>query len=71
MFRVAPKSMKWGKDLARSRLARKKTVPGSGVGTVGQRISGDTTFDGNRWNDLHYMRSYKKAARQRAARGKA
>ena len=40
-------------------------------GTTDDRtdFAGDSDFDGNRWNDLHYTRAVKEAARAAASRG--
>ena len=36
-----------------------------------QDFAGGKEFDGNRWNDLHYTRAAKLAARERAKGGKS
>jgi hypothetical protein len=41
-----------------------------GARVLGAPPSGDS-FDGNRWNDLHYSRAAKEAARARQAGGKS
>jgi hypothetical protein len=68
IFRVAPK-IKWGKDRGREPTRVKEDYPWfwSWDGTT-EDFAGGTSFDGNRWNDLHYTRAFKAAARKRASR---
>jgi hypothetical protein len=57
---------------ARSRPATKTDYPVVlGVGREHADFLGGAEFDGNRWNDLHYSRAVKLAARERAKGGKS
>jgi hypothetical protein len=71
IFRAAPKSMKWAKDRGKEPVRAKEDYPWfwSWDGQT-EDFPGGTAFDRNRWNDLHYTRAYKQAARQRAAERK-
>ena len=72
-------NIKWGKDRGKEpeELRRREDFPWfwgcPGVGSAAERTdfqtAPDAEFDGNRWNDLHYTRGIKRAARERAERG--
>jgi hypothetical protein len=72
IFRVAPKSMKWGKDRGKEPVRAKEEYPWfwNWDGHTENFMGVGSKPDGNRWNDLHYTREHKEAARLRA-RGKA
>lgn len=63
----------WGKDRGKEpeSLRPRDDFPWfwsyPGEGSVEERtdFAGGETFDGNRWNDLHYTRAFKEAARKR------
>ena len=75
-------NVKWGKDKGKEPERRKDTdepirrrkefpwfwsCPGAGNEAKRTDFPGGPNFDGNRWNDLHYTRAFKKAARAEAA----
>jgi hypothetical protein len=67
IFRVQPK-FKWGKDRGKEPTRPKEDYPWFwGWDETTEDFAGGKTFDGNRWNDLHYTRAIKEAARERAA----
>jgi hypothetical protein len=67
ILRVTPK-IKWDKDRGKEPERSKRNFPWH-WGCDGQAVNfaGSQEFDGNRWNDLHYTRAFKEAARKRAA----
>lgn len=75
-------NVKWGKDKGKEPERRKDTgetirsrkdfpwfwsCPGTGSEAERTDFRGGSNFDGNRWNDLHYTRAVKEAARAEAA----
>ena len=78
ILRWQPK-IKWTKDRGKepTDLRAKLEFPWfwscPGDGTIEERtdFSGGLKFDGNRWNDLHYMNACKNAARERKKAGGA
>ena len=75
-------NVKWGKDKGKEPERRKDTgetirsrkdfpwfwsCPGTGSEAERTDFRGNSDFDGNRWNDLHYTRAVKEAARAEAA----
>ena len=75
-------NVKWGKDRGKEPEYHKKTdehirprddfpwfwgFPGGGTEQERTDFYGGLKFDGNRWNDLHYTRAAKEAARTAAA----
>ena len=75
-------NVKWGKDKGKEPERRKDTgetirsrkdfpwfwrCPGTGSEAERTDFRGGSDFDGNRWNDLHYTRAVKEAARAEAA----
>lgn len=75
-------NVKWGKDKGKEPERRKDTgetirsrkdfpwfwgCPGAGSEAERTDFRGNSDFDGNRWNDLHYTRAVKEAARAEAA----
>jgi hypothetical protein len=68
ILRVAPK-IKWEKDRGKEPTREKADYPWFwGWDESTQDFAGGKEFDGNRWNDLHYTRAAKLAARERAKR---
>ena len=69
ILRVTPK-IKWEKDRGKEPSRAKQEFPWF-WGVDGQAIDfpGGSEFDGNRWNDLHYSRAIKLAARERTKLG--
>jgi hypothetical protein len=66
ILRVAPK-IKWDKDRGKEPTREKAEFPWFwGWDGSAQDFMGGKEFDGNRWNDLHYTRAAKLAARERA-----
>jgi hypothetical protein len=66
IFRVAPK-ITWNKDRGKEPVRPKEDYPwfwGWDEEAAPQDFAGGSTFDGNRWNDLHYTRPAKEKARQ-------
>jgi Eco57I restriction-modification methylase len=65
ILRITPK-IKWDKDRGKEPVRDKEDFPWfwSWDGETGD-FTGGKTFDGNRWNDLHYSRAFKQAARER------
>ena len=71
ILRVAPK-VKWDKDRGKEPTREKADFPWFwGWDESTQDFAGGKEFDGNRWNDLHYTRAAKLAARERAKGGKS
>ncbi|WP_437648698.1 Eco57I restriction-modification methylase domain-containing protein [Sorangium sp. So ce362] len=69
ILRVAPK-IKWDKDRGKEPTREKADFPWFwGWDESTQDFAGGREFDGNRWNDLHYSRAAKLAARERAKGG--
>lgn len=67
IFRTAPK-IKWDKDRGKEPARDKIDFPWFwGWDEASADFAGGATFDGNRWNDLHYSRAVKQAARDRHA----
>ena len=67
IFRVQPK-FKWTKDRGKEPSRPKEDFPWFWTwDETTDDFAGGKTFDGNRWNDLHYTRASKEAARERAA----
>lgn len=70
IFRVPPK-MKWGKDRGKEPARPKEDYPWFwGWDGIIEDFAGGRTFDGNRWNDLHYSRAFKEAAGRQCAQTK-
>jgi len=71
ILRVPPK-ITWGKDRGREPSRAKADYPWFwGWDEKTPDFLGGSVFDGNRWNDLHYSRAVKLAARERAKGGKS
>jgi hypothetical protein len=71
ILRVAPK-IKWDKDRGKEPPREKADFPWFwGWDEETRDFLGGREFDGNRWNDLHYSRAAKLAAREFARRGKS
>lgn len=69
ILRVTPK-IKWDKDRGKEPGRSKDDYPWFwGWDEQMADFLGGTTFDGNRWNDLHYSRATKLAARKRGKSG--
>lgn len=67
ILRATPK-IKWDKDRGKEPDRDKADYPWFwGWDEASADFAGGATFDGNRWNDLHYSRSVKQAARARHA----
>jgi hypothetical protein len=65
ILRVAPK-IKWDKDRGKEPQRPREDFPWLwGWDEQSSDFAGAKTFDGNRWNDLHYSRAFKEAARKR------
>jgi hypothetical protein len=65
ILRVTPK-IKWEKDRGKEPYRDKNDFPWFwGWDGESKDFAGGKTFDGNRWNDLHYSRGFKQAARER------
>ncbi len=71
ILRVAP-AVRWGRDKGNESQRDKESFPWlwSWDGQSSD-FFGSKEFDGNRWNDLHYTRAAKLAARERAKGGKS
>lgn len=70
ILRVAPK-IKWEKDRGKEPTREKADFPWFwGWDESTPDFKGGSDFDGNRWNDLHYTRAAKLAARERGKGGK-
>ena len=84
ILRAKPGTIKWAKDRGKEPLRSKEEFPwfwgweenkpalasDFGAPIPAAPPAGDS-FDGNRWNDLHYTRAAKDAARARQAGGKS
>lgn len=71
ILRVSPK-IKWEKNGGKEPLRPKADYPWFwGWEGHPNDFLGGAEFDGNRWNDLHYSRSVKLAARERAKGGRS
>jgi hypothetical protein len=69
ILRSTPK-IKWDKDRGKEPQRPKRDFPWFwGWDEQTQDFAGGRDFDGNRWNDLHYKRAVKQAARERAKTG--
>lgn len=67
ILRTTPK-IKWDKDRGKEPTRDKADYPWFwGCDGAAQDFPGGKDFDGNRWNDLHYSRAVKQAARDRHA----
>lgn len=67
ILRMSPK-IKWDKDRGKERNRDKADYPWFwSCDGAAQDFVGGKDFDGNRWNDLHYSRAVKQAARDRHA----
>jgi len=65
ILRVTPK-IKWDKDRGKEPTRDKADYPWFwGWDEASADFAGGATFDGNRWNDLHFSRAVKQAARDR------
>jgi hypothetical protein len=65
VLRVNPK-ISWGKDKGREATSPAEEFPWFwGWDGKTQDFEGGSRFDGNRWNDLHYSREFKMAARRK------
>ena len=65
ILRATPK-IKWDKDRGKEPQRQKEEFPWFwGWDEATGDFTGSKTFDGNRWNDLHYSRAFKEAARER------
>jgi hypothetical protein len=64
-LRTTPK-IKWDKDRGKEAECEKDEYPWFwGWDEEAQDFAGAKTFDGNRWNNLHYSRAFKQGARDR------
>ena len=64
ILRITPK-IKWTKDRGKEPERPKEDYPWFwGWDEKTQEFKGGKTFDGNRWNDLHYTNAFKQAARK-------
>ncbi len=65
ILRATPK-IKWDKDRGKEPTREKEDYPWFwGWDEATADFAGGSAFDGNRWNDLHYSRAVKQAARDR------
>jgi hypothetical protein len=72
ILRASPK-IKWDKDRGKEPTRAKEDYPWFWSWTpddpaAATDFAGGATFDGNRWNNLHYTRATKQAARERKGR---
>ncbi|MCC6156022.1 MAG: SAM-dependent methyltransferase [Candidatus Hydrogenedentes bacterium] len=68
ILRTTPK-IKWDKDRGKEPERLKEDYPWFwSWDEKAPDFPGGKTFDGNRWNDLHYTNAFKKAARERKGR---
>jgi hypothetical protein len=66
ILRKTPNNLKWDKDRGKEPTREKDDYPWFwGWDQTTQDFAGAKDFDGNRWNDLHYGRAIKQAARGR------
>ena len=71
ILRVTPKCIKWDKDRGKEPKREKDNFPWFwSWDEETQDFTGGKTFDGNRWNGLHYSVAAKQAARERASKEK-
>ena len=70
ILRRAP-NVKWGKDRGREPARPRADYPWFWTRRPSDSVdfSGAAEFDGARWNDLHYTRAFKQAARDRGPQG--
>ena len=67
ILRATPK-IKWQKDRGKEPMRDKEDYPWFwNWDEATANFAGGDTFDGNRWNDLHYSSAFKQAARERHA----
>jgi hypothetical protein len=67
ILRVTPR-IKWEKDRGKEPHRPREDYPWFwGWDQKTENFPGGKDFDGNRWNDLHYSRAFKQAARERRA----
>lgn len=66
ILRITPK-IKWEKDRGKEPSREKQDFPWfwSWDQSANADFEGGQTFDGNRWNDLHYTTKFKQASRER------
>jgi hypothetical protein len=65
ILRIRP-NIKWDKDRGKEQARAKDEFPWFwGWDGKTSNFAGGSTFDGNRWNHLHYSREFKMAARRR------
>lgn len=70
ILRITPKNIKWAKDRGKEPERDKDDFPWFwSWDEKTQDFAGGRTFDGNRWNDLHYTNAFKQAARDRKRKG--
>lgn len=74
ILRATPK-IKWGKDRGKEPSRDRQDYPwfwgwDPDDSNLAIDFTGGAKFDGNRWNDLHYTRAFKQAARDRQAAGR-
>lgn len=70
ILRSTPKNVKWEKDRGKEPERAKEDYPWFwSWDEKAQDFSGGKSFDGNRWNDLHYTNAVKNAARNRKRKG--
>jgi len=66
ILRATPKSIKWDKDRGKEPERAKEDYPWFwGWDEKTQDFAGGKSFDGNRWNDLHYTNAFKQGARDK------
>jgi hypothetical protein len=66
ILRSTPKNIKWTKDRGKEPQRDKADYPWFwGWDEKTPDFTGNKTFDGNRWNDLHYSNAAKQAAQER------
>ena len=64
VLRARP-NIRWDKDRGKEPARAKDEFPWFwGWDGKTQDFAGGSSFDGNRWNDLHYSREFKMAARR-------
>ena len=74
ILRTTPK-IKWEKDRGKEPQRAKEYFPwfwgwSANIPAIASDFAGGKTFDGNRWNDLHYTTKKKHEARERTQGGK-
>jgi hypothetical protein len=68
ILKGTPNGIEWHKDRGKEPHRLREEYPWFWSCEEGPTdFSGDKEFDGNRWNDLHYSRKFKQAARERPA----